>query len=128
MSLKDSLKIMVVDDMSVSRGLIIQALEEIGIWNHVSENDGASALQRLASTPVHLIISDQNMPNLDGMGLLKGIRSNRNTQQIGFILVTGSPTPQLIETGKALGMNNMIKKPFTTESMKQCIERVVGKL
>jgi len=128
MSLKDSLRIMVVDDMATSRGLITQALDEIGIKNYVTENDGKKAFSRLAATPVHLVLSDYNMPGMDGLGLLKAVRTNPATQKIGFILVTGKPTPEIVAEAKKLGLNNMIKKPFTSDSMKQCIESVVGRL
>ena len=128
MGLKDSLRIMVVDDMATSRGLITQALDDIGVKNYVTENDGQKAYQRLGSTPVHLVLSDYNMPGMDGLGLLKAVRSNQATQKLGFILVTGRPTPELVAQAKQLGLNNMIKKPFTAASMKQCIESVVGRL
>ncbi|WP_417722778.1 response regulator [Salipiger sp.] len=128
MSLKDSLRVMVVDDMATSRGLITQALDEIGIKNYLTENDGQQALTRLAANPVHLVLSDFNMPNMDGLGLLKAVRQNKATQRMGFILVTGKPTPEMVAQAKQLGLNNMIKKPFTSISMKQCIESVVGRL
>lgn len=128
MGLKDSLRIMVVDDMATSRGLITQALDDIGIKNYVTENDGRAALERMASNPVHLVLSDYNMPGLDGLGLLKAVRGHAATQKIGFILVTGRPTPEIVAEAKKLGLNNMIKKPFTSASMKQCIESVVGRI
>lgn len=128
MSLKDSLRVMVVDDMATSRGLITQALDEIGIKNYMTENDGQKALARILGTPVHLVLSDFNMPNMDGLGLLQAVRKNQATQRMGFILVTGKPTPQMVADAKKWGLNNMIKKPFTSLSMKQCIESVVGKL
>lgn len=128
MSLKSSLRIMIVDDMGVSRSLLIQAVEEIGIWKNQAENDGHTALQKLISDPVHLVLSDYNMPGMDGLELLAALRQNKSTARIGFILVTGSPTPDLVSKGKALGLNNIIKKPFSTASLKQCIESVVGRL
>jgi two-component system chemotaxis response regulator CheY len=128
MSLKDSLKVMVVDDMGVSRGLLIQAIEEIGIWKNQAENDGRAAYEKLLKDPVHLVLSDYNMPGMDGLELLRELRQNRTTARIGFILVTGNPTPDLVSKGKALGLNNVIKKPFSTASLKQCIESVVGRL
>mgnify|MGYP000676985504 FL=1 len=128
MSLKDSLRVMVVDDMGVSRGLLIQAIEEMGIWKNQAENDGRAALAKLVADPVHLVLSDYNMPGMDGLELLKSLRENRSTARIGFILVTGNPTPDIVSKGKALGLNNIIKKPFSTASMKQCIESVVGRL
>lgn len=128
MSLKESLRVMVVDDMGVSRGLLVQAIEEIGIWKNQAENDGRAAFDKLVNDPVHLVLSDYNMPGMDGLQLLQALRQNRSTARIGFILVTGNPTPDLIAKGRALGLNNIIKKPFSTASMKQCIESVVGKL
>jgi len=128
MGLKESLRVMVVDDMATSRGLITQALDDIGIKNYVTENSGNHALERLTSTPVHLVLSDYNMPGLDGLGLLKAVRSHGATQKVGFILVTGRPTPEIVSEAKKLGLNNMIKKPFTSDSMKKCIESVVGRL
>lgn len=128
MSLKDSLRVMIVDDMGVSRGLLIQAIEEMGIWKNQAENDGRAAFAKLVADPVHLVLSDYNMPGMDGLELLKALRQNRSTARIGFILVTGNPTPDLVAKGKELGVNNIIKKPFTTESMKKCIESVVGRL
>lgn len=128
MSLKDSLRVMVVDDMGVSRGLLVQSIEEMGIWKNQAENDGRAALEKLIKDPVHLVLSDYNMPGMDGLALLQAVRQNKVTARIGFILVTGNPTPDLVSRGRQLGLNNIIKKPFTTASMKQCIESVVGKL
>ncbi|MGJ8623652.1 MAG: response regulator [Yoonia sp.] len=128
MSLKSSLRVMIVDDMGVSRGLLVQAIEEIGIWKNQAENDGQAALQKLINDPVHLVLSDYNMPGMDGLQLLQALRQNKSTSRIGFILVTGSPTPDIVAKGKALGLNNIIKKPFSTASLQACIESVVGKL
>ncbi|MDA0720319.1 MAG: response regulator [Proteobacteria bacterium] len=128
MSLKDTLRVMIVDDMGVSRGLLVQAIEEMGIWKNQAENDGRAALNKLIADPVHLVLSDYNMPSMDGLELLRALRQHKATARIGFILVTGNPTPDLVAKGKALGLNNIIKKPFSTASMKQCIETVVGKL
>lgn len=128
MSLKDMLRVMIVDDMGVSRSLLVQAIEEIGIWKNQAENDGRAAFNKLVNDPVHLVLSDYNMPGMDGLQLLQALRQNRSTAKIGFILVTGNPTSDLVARGKALGVNNIIKKPFSTAGLKQCIESVVGKL
>ncbi|MCR9124911.1 MAG: response regulator [Rhodobacteraceae bacterium] len=128
MSLKDTLHVMIVDDMATSRGLITQAMDEIGIRNYTTENDGAAALQKLAAKPVHMVISDYNMPRMDGLQLLKALRENRSTQRIGFILVTGRADKELLDMGRQLGMNNYLKKPFSPADMKACITRVTGPL
>ncbi len=128
MSLKDNLKVMIVDDMSVSRALLHQSLEEIGIWQVVAENSGLDALPKLAVSPVHLVISDHNMPGMNGLQLLEKLRMNKMTSRIGFILITGSSSQQLVTDGRRLGLNNLIRKPFTTITLKSSIEAVVGRL
>lgn len=128
MSLRDSISVMVVDDMATSRSLIIMALEEMGIKNIDYRTDGAAALRSLVAKPVHLVISDYNMPGMNGIDLLKALRENRATSRIGFILVSGRMTPELMEAGKSGGMNNYIHKPFSTPQLKTCIQAVVGTL
>jgi two-component system chemotaxis response regulator CheY len=128
MSLKTTLKVMIVDDMSVSRALISQSLDEIGIKNYTTESDSKLALSKLIANPAHLVISDMNMPGLTGIELLAALRSNRMTARIGFILITASPTPEIMQKGQQLGLNNLIRKPFTTATVKSSIERVVGQL
>ncbi len=129
MSLRDSLRIMVVDDMSTSRGLIVQALEWMGI-KHIAEcrrrdgGDGQPGQERRCIW----CSSDYNMPGMDGLGLLQKLRTTPATAKLGFILVTGRADAALVQTGQKLGMNNLIKKPFTPQALKDCIERVVGRL
>ncbi len=128
MSLRDSIRIMVIDDMSVSRALITQSLEELGITKYLTENDGNTALGKLVGAPVHLVLCDMNMPGMNGLELLHALRSYKTTARVGFILITGQPTPELLKIGQELGLNNLIRKPFTTATMKASIERVVGPL
>lgn len=128
MSLRDQLRVMVVDDMSTSRGLIMQALDAIGIRNVASAADGKSAIQALAKSPVHLVISDYNMPEMDGLHLLHYLRSSPPTQKTGFLLITGKADPAIINKGKQLGMNNFLAKPFQPAELKTSIEAIVGRL
>jgi two-component system chemotaxis response regulator CheY len=128
MSIRNKLEVMVVDDTSVSRMLITESLAEIGISNLSIAKDGKQALSALMTKPAHLVISDMNMPGLDGLGLLKALREFKPTSKIGFILVTGSADKSLIERGRRLGLNNFIAKPFSTKTVKAAIEAVVGKL
>jgi two-component system chemotaxis response regulator CheY len=128
MSLAEKLRVMVVDDTSVSRALICDALDQMGVRGVAIAKDGQAALTTLKAQPVHLVISDMNMPGLDGLGLLKGLRQNPSTARIGFILVTGSADKTLIERGRAFALNNYVTKPFTVTSLRGAIEAVVGKL
>lgn len=128
MALRDQIRIMVVDDMSTSRGLITQALDGFGIRQVESAADGPSALQKLASWPVHLVISDMNMPGMNGLQLLHALRSAAQTRKVGFLLITGKADRQIIETGKQLGMNNFLPKPFQPTDLRNAIEAIVGRL
>jgi two-component system chemotaxis response regulator CheY len=128
MTAANQLAVMVVDDTSVSRMLMTESLAEIGINNLALAKDGAEAFTQLKAKPVHLVISDQYMPNLDGLGLLKALRTHAPTAKIGFILVTGSPDKSLVERGRTIGLNNFIAKPYTTKAIRAAIEAVVGRL
>ena len=128
MALRDQLHVMVVDDMSTSRGLILQALDAFGVRNVRYAADGPSALQALSQKPAHLVISDYNMPGMDGLHLLHALRSHEKLRKIGFILITGKADRQIIDSGRKLGMNNFIKKPFEPKDLLACIEAVVGRV
>lgn len=128
MGLKESLRVMVVDDMAISRALIEQSLDEMGVKQCLYEQNPKAALGRLVAAPVHLVISDMNMPGMSGLELLEALRQNRTTQRIGFILITGTPSPEILRRGQELGANNFVRKPFTTATLKAAIEGVVGRL
>lgn len=128
MGLRDTIRIMVVDDMAASRGLITMGLEKLGIANYDYLKDGESALRSLASNPCHLVISDYEMPKMDGLKLLEGLRANATTRRIGFILVSARAGPDILDRGRRLGMNNFLKKPFTVDQLRSCIQAVCGPL
>ena len=128
MSLRENLKILVVDDMSTSRGLLLQALDTLGIRNVSYATDGKDAMQKARTNPPHLVLSDLYMPEMNGLQLLQHLRHDPTTKRIGFILITGRSDEKVIKTGKSLGMNNFLPKPFTVADMKTTIEAVVGRL
>lgn len=122
------LKVMVVDDTSVSRMLVCDGLNQIGVKNVTIAADGEQALKSMMLSPCHLVVSDYNMPKLDGLQLLRALREYGPTRQVGFILVTGRGDKALIDQGRKFGLNNYLPKPFTTPGLKSAIEAVVGKL
>ncbi|MEM0946027.1 MAG: response regulator [Pseudomonadota bacterium] len=128
MALRDQLRVLVVDDMSTSRGLITQALEGLGVRSISTALDGPSALDSIDRSPVHLVISDYNMPGMDGLALLEALRRAQKTAGVGFLLITGRADRDIIDRGRSLGMNNFIKKPFTPTDLKSAIEAIVGRL
>ncbi len=128
MALRDQLRVLVVDDMSTSRGLIVQALDTFGVSHVTTAADAKAALVSLAQSPAHIVISDYNMPGSSGLDLLQALRGAQTTQSIGFILITGKADVEIIERGRTLGMNNYVKKPFEPSQLRHAIEAVVGRL
>jgi two-component system, chemotaxis family, chemotaxis protein CheY len=122
------LSILVVDDTSVSRALLTDGLDQIGLKSFKIAKDGEEGLKMMMTAPCHLVISDFNMPKIDGIQLLRALRQHTPTSKVGFILVTGKGDKALIDEGKKWGLNNFLAKPFSVPQLKSCIEAVVGKL
>jgi two-component system chemotaxis response regulator CheY len=119
---------MIVDDMTTSRMLIRSALEELGITQVIFAVDGEQALKALMVQPVPLVISDYNMPKLDGVSLLRALRAYAPTSKCAFIMMTGKGDNELIAKTKPYGVSGFLAKPFTTETVKRHIEGVIGRL
>ncbi|MDB5593682.1 MAG: response regulator [Hyphomicrobiales bacterium] len=128
MSFLDQLKVLIVDDTSTSRMLIRDGLEQLGIKNIIHAADGEQALKMMMSTPAHLVISDFNMPKLDGLQLLQAIRTYKPTAGVPFIMLTGKGDTTVLARGRALGLNNYLSKPVDMVALKKAIEGVVGRL
>ncbi|MEP9400165.1 response regulator [Mesorhizobium sp. KR2-14] len=128
MSFVQHLKVLVADDTTTSRMLITDALQDMGIRQIALAKDGEEALRMMMDKPCHLILSDFNMPKLDGLGLLKAIRSYGPLRNTPFIILTGKSDRALVERAAALGVNNYLTKPFTTPQLKRAIEAIVGEL
>jgi two-component system, chemotaxis family, chemotaxis protein CheY len=82
----------------------------------------------MMATPAHLVISDFNMPKLDGLGLLKAIRNYNPTKKVPFIMLTGRADKTLLENAVKLGVNNFLTKPFTVPALKKALEAIIGKI
>lgn len=128
MSITAQLRVLIVDDTSTSRMLIRDGLEELGVRNIFFAGDGEQALQFMMTTPAHLVISDFNMPKLDGLGLLKAIRGYNPTKKVPFIMLTGRGDKEVLENAIKLGVNNFLTKPFTVPALKKALEAIIGKL
>lgn len=122
------LETLIVDDQRSVRVLIRSCLKEMGIERVVEAEDGLEALQVLSTTRKHLILSDLNMPNLDGLGLLRAVRNNPATAKTAFIMLTSRADTELVRQAVALGVNNYIVKPFTMDALRRKITAVFGQL
>ncbi|MET0181471.1 MAG: response regulator [Caulobacterales bacterium] len=123
-----ALKVLVVDDQMTMRSLTRSSLQQIGIADISDAADGEEGLKSLVKRPVNLVISDFNMPKLDGLGFLRAIRSHDPIKSTAFIMLTGSADKELVQRAVQFGVNNYLVKPFTTAGLKQKIEAVFGTL
>lgn len=128
MSLLAQLKILVVDDTTTSRLLLRDALENMGFRNIQVAGNGEEAMKLMLSAPSHLIISDYNMPKMDGLQLLKAIREYKPLSRTPFIILTGNADRKVLEDGAKLGLNNYLTKPFTPDNLRRSLEAIVGRL
>lgn len=129
MPLAANLRTLIVDDQQSMRSLIRSSLHALGISSTREAEDGEEALAQLkADEPFNLVITDYNMPKLDGLGLLKAIRAQPSTAKTAVIMLTGRADRELVQTAVQHGVNNFLVKPFTTVTLKGKIEAVFGPL
>lgn len=122
------ISVVVADDQSSMRSLIRHGLSQIGFTDIREAPDGDSALKALVTRPAHLVLSDLNMPILDGLGLLKTVRETESLKKMAFIMLTGSGDRETVQRAIQLGVNNYVVKPFTVANLKERIEAVLGRL
>ncbi len=128
MPMAATFKVLVVDDQRTMREVTRLALQEIGIRHVFDAENGRIALQTATTQRLDLIISDFNMPELDGLGLLRAVRGHPAVRKLPFILVTGRGDAELVTKAAQAGVNNYIVKPFSADTLRGKIEAVVGKM
>ncbi|HTT48304.1 MAG TPA: response regulator [Pseudolabrys sp.] len=123
-----AIKVLVVDDQNSVRQMTRMTLEEIG-FKHIHEAEhGKQAMEIASLQPLDLIISDFNMPEMDGLGLLRAVRGHPVVRKVPFILLTGRGDKELVVKAAQAGVNNYLIKPFTATTLREKIEQVMGKL
>ena len=123
-----AIKVMVVDDQASMRAMIRRALQDFGFKDVRDKAVAAEALSSIRAYRVHLIISDFNMPDMDGLQFLGEVRKDPVIGKTVFIMLTGSSDRELVQQAAALGVNNYLVKPFAPAALKEKIERVFGEL
>ena len=122
------IKTLVVDDMSSMRTLVRASLRQFGINDVIECCDGVEALDTLRRFERNLVISDLNMPKMDGLGLLRAVRADPALAKTPFILLTSRGEIELVKEAIALGVSNYITKPFAFGALQKKIEAVFGPL
>jgi two-component system chemotaxis response regulator CheY len=116
---------MTVDDSASVRQMVSFTLKGAG-YEVVEACDGSDALASLNGKTINMIITDLNMPNLDGIGLIKGVRCHASYKFIPIIMLTTESQDSKKQEGKSAGATGWIVKPFKPEQLLAVIKRVLG--
>lgn len=119
-----SMKILVVDDMSTMRRIIKNALKQLGYQNIEEAEDGQNALMKLRQDAFDFIVCDWNMPNMNGLELLKAVRQDPALKALPFLMVTAEAKKENVLEAIQSGVSNYIVKPFTAETLKEKIDKI----
>ena len=118
------LKILVVDDFSATRTILINQLINLGYSNTVVSEDGFSALARLKSALFDLVVTDLSITDMSGLDLLKKIRTDSELKHIPVLMITSVDLQGNIVTAIKAGLNDYIFRPFEEHTFKQKLEKI----
>lgn len=117
--------ILTVDDSSSIRQVVGFTLREAG-YTVIEACDGQDALNKINGAPLHMVVTDLNMPNLDGIGLIKKLRTETSHKFIPIIMLTTESQNEKKMEGKAAGATGWIVKPFKPEQLLAVVKKVLG--
>ena len=121
------MKVLVVDDSSTMRRIIVNTLARLGYKDVVQGADGLEAWEAMQANPdVNVVITDWNMPNMNGLELVKKIRAEEKYIDVPIIMVTTEGGKAEVITALKAGVNNYIVKPFTPQVLKEKLQAVLG--
>ena len=123
-----ALKILIVDDFPTMRRIVKNLLKDLGMENVDEAEDGVMAMAKLQSGNFDLVISDWNMPNKDGLALLKEIRADGALAKLPVLMVTAEAKKDNIIAAAQAGANGYIVKPFTAAVLEEKLTKVFDKL
>jgi len=123
-----NIKILVVDDFSTMRRIVKNVLKQLGFENLEEAEDGAQALAKLKTGGYGFVVSDWNMPNMDGLEMLKEVRKDPALKDLPMLMVTAEAEKDKVVTAIQAGVNNYVVKPFTAEVFKEKMDRIFEKL
>ncbi len=123
-----SIKILVVDDFPTMRRIIRNLLKELGFANVEEAEDGAAGLEKARDGSFQFVISDWNMPNMDGLSMLQAIRADANIGKVPVLMVTAEAKKENIIAAAQAGANGYVVKPFTAATLDEKITKIFEKL
>lgn len=123
-----NMKILIVDDFSTMRRIIKNLLRDLGFTNTSEADDGTTALPMLQGGKFDFLVTDWNMPGMQGIDLLKAVRSDPELASLPVLMVTAeSKKEQIVEAAQA-GVNGYVVKPFTAATLKEKIDKIFERI
>jgi two-component system chemotaxis response regulator CheY len=120
------MQILVVDDQSTMRRILVKTLARLGYPDAIEAADGKEALQQLESSSFGLVIVDWNMPGMSGIALVQAIRAKPATQNVPVLMVTGNSGSEDVVRAVRSGITGYVVKPFSSETLRDKIAVVLG--
>ncbi|MGL6172003.1 MAG: chemotaxis response regulator CheY [Vibrio sp.] len=122
------MKILIVDDFSTMRRIVKNLLRDLGFNNTQEADDGLTALPMLKKGGFDFVVTDWNMPGMQGIDLLRNIRADEQLKHLPVLMITAeAKREQIIEAAQA-GVNGYIVKPFTAATLKEKLEKIFERL
>ncbi len=122
------MKILVVDDFSTMRRIIKNLLKDLGFSNIQEADDGSTALPMLQQGDFDFVVTDWNMPGMQGIDLLRAIRSDDSLKHIPVLMVTAEAKKEQIVAAAQAGVNGYVVKPFTAATLKEKLDKIFERL
>ncbi len=121
-------KFLVVDDFSTMRRIVRNLLKELGYTNVEEAEDGADGLNKLKQGGFEFVVSDWNMPNMDGLTMLQSIRADAALKSLPVLMVTAEAKKENIIAAAQAGANGYVVKPFTAATLDEKLSKIFEKL
>lgn len=121
-------RFLVVDDFSTMRRIVRNLLKELGFTNVDEAEDGAIALQKLQGGGFEFVVTDWNMPNMDGLTLLQNIRKTNSLKHLPVLMITAEAKKENIIAAAQAGASGYIVKPFTAATMAEKLNKIFEKM
>ncbi len=122
------MKILIVDDFSTMRRIIKNLLRDLGFNNTFEADDGSTALPMLKGGDFDFVVTDWNMPQMQGIDLLKAIRADESLKHLPVLMVTAEAKREQIIAAAQAGVNGYVVKPFTAGTLKEKLEKVFERI
>ena len=122
------LRFLVVDDFSTMRRIVRNLLKELGYTNVDEAEDGAVALQKLQGGGFDFVVSDWNMPNMDGLTLLQRVRADAQLKHLPLLMITAEAKKENIIAAAQSGASGYIVKPFTAATLNEKLTKIFEKM